>query len=76
MTSKKVKIVHEIEKCIGCGACVSVCEKFWEMKGDKSHLKGSKETGKNWVLELEEREIGCNKEAAEICPVDCIKVKK
>ncbi|MEM4336562.1 MAG: ferredoxin [Candidatus Woesearchaeota archaeon] len=76
MKQKNIKIVHEAEKCIGCGACVSVCEKFWQMKDNKSHLKGSKQSGKNWVLEISEREIGCNEEAAEICPVDCIKIKK
>ena len=36
------RIIHEREKCIGCGACAAVCPEFWEMKGDgKSHLKKS-----------------------------------
>ncbi len=69
-----VKITHEREKCIGCGACVAVCPKFWEMKDDgKSHLKGSKKKGK--VYELEVKDAGCNKDAANTCPVECIHVK-
>jgi ferredoxin len=70
----KYKIIHEIEGCIGCGACVSACPKFWKMKGDKAYLKGSKKAGKNYVLET--GDIGCNQDAADGCPVTVIKIKK
>lgn len=68
------KVTHEKEKCIGCGACVSLCPNFWEM-GDngKSHLKGSKKEGKNFALNV--KEAGCNEDAANTCPVNCIHVK-
>ena len=39
----KYKIEHKKEECIGCGACTSVAEKFWEMGQDgKANLIGSK----------------------------------
>jgi len=68
------KITHEVEKCIGCGACVAVCPDFWEMGDDgKSHLKKAKKKGKNEVLEVKDEK--CNKDAENTCPVQCIHVK-
>lgn len=60
-----IKIIHEIDKCIGCGACAAVCPDNWEMTGDKSKAK-----------KTDLKEIGCNKEAEEGCPVNCIHVKE
>lgn len=51
------------KKCIGCGACASVCEEVFEMKNGKSHVKKGQEKSK----------IPCIKEAIESCPVDAIK---
>lgn len=69
-----MKITIEKPKCIGCGACVSLCPKYFEMGEDeKSHLKGSKSEERNG---LEVKEIGCIQEAADACPVQCIHVKK
>ncbi len=66
------KVVHERDKCIGCGACVSMCPKYWDMNDDgKSTLKGGVNTeGENYELELENLE--CNQDAADACPVRCI----
>lgn len=61
----KFKIEQDRDACIGCGACTSVCPDNWEMKGDKSHPK-----------ETEVDDVGCNQEAADVCPVQCIKIKK
>ena len=60
----KFKIVHNKDVCIGCGACASICPSNWEMKGDKAHPK-----------DIELDEMGCNQEAADVCPVQCIKVE-
>jgi len=46
-------------KCIGCGACASVCSDGFELKDDgKAHVKDPK--------------AGCINEAVEACPVDAI----
>ena len=72
-----MKIIQEIEKCIGCGSCVALCPKYWEMvengKANPINSKNNPETGN---LELEIEEIGCNQEAVDICPVECIKIMK
>ena len=61
----KYKIVHERDKCIGCGACVNICDN-WEMADD----------GKSKPKQTEIDELGCNKEAADACPAACIKIKE
>jgi len=49
------------KKCIGCGACASVCPEIFEIGPDgKSRIKNQKETS-------------CIKEAIESCPVEAIK---
>lgn len=52
------------EKCIGCGACASVCENVFEMKDGKASVKAGKKNAKD----------ACAKEAAESCPVQAIKI--
>jgi ferredoxin len=59
-----MKIEIDRDKCIGCGACAAVCPENWEMKDD----------GKAAPIKKEIKEIGCNKDAAEGCPVQCIKI--
>lgn len=59
------KIEMEVEKCIGCGSCSAVCPQNWEMKDD----------GKAHPIETEIEDLGCNKQAEEICPVQCIHIK-
>lgn len=46
-------------KCIGCGACVSVCGEVFEMKDEKAKVKSQKN-------------IPCVKKAIDSCPVDAI----
>ncbi len=70
-----VKIIQNKEKCIGCGACASVCSEHWKMSDDgKAILKGGNEV--NGKLEKEVNEIGCNNEAKENCPVHIIKIEE
>lgn len=70
-----VKIIHDVETCIGCGACVASCPDYWEMGGNgKSILKNGKQEGKDTVLEVEDK--GCNMAAAQSCPVNCIHIEE
>jgi len=70
------KIIHEREKCIGCGSCVALCPKYWEMGEDgKARLINSvKNTEGNYELEMED--IECNQEAADACPIEIIHIVK
>jgi len=66
-----MKIIQEHEKCIGCGSCVAICPKYWEISDDgKAKLIGATND------ELEVEKVECNQEAADACPVQCIKIKK
>jgi len=70
-----MKITLERSKCIGCGSCVAVCPQHFELLEDgKSHLKDSqKDAAEVEILELSD--AGCAKEAADVCPVQIIKVE-
>jgi ferredoxin len=68
------KVTQNQEACIGCGACAAICPASWTLKGDKAELLGGKKEG-NVFLKIVEEE-GCNSEAANACPVRCIKVEK
>ena len=56
------KIELDKEKCLGCGACAQ-CNN-WELGRD----------GKANPKKTELEDIGCNREAEEICPVKAIKI--
>jgi ferredoxin len=61
--SFKVEVIES--ECIGCGACVATCPDNFDMSGDKSKVK-----------KAEVKEAGCSQDAADGCPVSCIKVTK
>ena len=70
------KITHERDKCIGCCACESIGPDSWEMGDDnKANLKGAKKKDGEEVFELEVEELKDNKEVAESCPVECVRVE-
>jgi len=70
-----MKIILEKTKCIGCGSCQSVCPDFFERAADgKSHLKKSRFNAKKEIEELEITKAGCAREAAEVCPMQCIHI--
>lgn len=69
------KIIQDRENCIGCGSCAAVCQAFWDMdyENGKAVLKGGKKNEKG-EYEIETEDTRCNKEAAEVCPVQVIKI--
>lgn len=71
-----MKIIHEKDKCIGCGSCVALCSKHWEMSEDGyASLKGGSKNDQG-QYELETETAGCSKEAADACPVQCIIIQE
>lgn len=58
------KIIHNKEKCIGCGKCVKISEN-WRLGRYKAEPK---------VTEVET--LGTNKIVSLLCPVQCIKIEK
>ena len=58
-----IKIKIDQETCIGCGACAAVCDNFEIGDDGKAHVKSA-----------EVKKIGCNQQAADGCPVQCIKL--
>jgi len=60
----KYKIIFAREECLGCGACTS-CDN-WNIEDD----------GKASPIKTELNDIGCNKQAAEICPIKIIKINQ
>ena len=65
---EKYKITQDHERCIGCGACVAVCPANWIIAIDNK--------AKPKKTEITEKELKCNKDAAESCPVSIIHIKK
>ncbi|MFQ6087962.1 MAG: ferredoxin [Candidatus Methanofastidiosia archaeon] len=61
----RYKVELDKEECIGCGACENICPELFALKSDVAE-----------VLEEEINDPACAKEACEMCPVECIKVKK
>ena len=60
-----MKTVVNQETCIGCGLCVSACDKVYKLNEDGKAYAGSEDV-------LKEYEDKC-KEAEEGCPVGAIK---
>lgn len=56
-----MKVSIDKKKCIGCGACVSICPKVFVLKDGKAVAKAN--TNEN-----------CAKEAKNSCPVEAIKI--
>ena len=59
------KIQVDREKCIGCGACAATCPKSFEMFEGKA---------KERVGEV--KNVTCEQDASENCPVGAIKIIK
>lgn len=62
----KIRIEFDRAACISCGSCANVCPSNWEIKED----------GKSMPKKTELDDPGCNQDAADACPVQCIKILK
>lgn len=60
-----MKVTIDQDKCIGCGLCVSLCPKVFELVNSKSKVKEDCDCEKE----------SCCQDAKESCPVQAIKVK-
>lgn len=58
-----MKVSVDQDKCIGCGACASLCPEVFELKDGKSYAK------------KEETDEDCAGKAESACPVDAIIVE-
>ncbi len=54
-----IMIKVDKKKCIGCGACASICSEVFEMKDGKANVKCQKT-------------LSCVDEAIDTCPVNAI----
>ena len=62
----KFLLEHNRPDCIGCGACASVCDEVFEMKEKNGSYKA--------VAKKKESDLPCVKEAADVCPIQPIKI--
>ena len=75
----KYKIEFDREVCIGALACNAVAEHLWLRSSDgKVDLAGANYNGqtKKWELIIDEKDYAINKDSADVCPVEAIKVIK
>ena len=74
----KYKVIFDREGCIGALACAAVDPDKWIISSDgKVDLKGAKKRadGKFEAI-IEARDLQINKDAAEVCPVNVIKIEE
>lgn len=72
----KYKVELDRVTCIGAGACAAVCPEYWEMQADgKVDIKGGKKKDNEWQwIEVDEKDLESNMEAAKVCPVNAIHI--
>ena len=72
------KIIHFKKDCISCGACAAICSDYWSMDDEGfAHLKGSRVVADHFERDIDTEEaLALNQEAADVCPVNIIHVKK
>jgi len=70
------KIIYDRKNCIGVSSCAILAEEFWKMNDDtKADLMRAKQIREGvWELEIDEKDLHKNKEAARNCPVGVIKI--
>ncbi|MBW2992706.1 ferredoxin [Candidatus Woesearchaeota archaeon] len=61
------KVTVDKNECIGCGACEAQCPEGFEINQDEAKANPKK---------AKVNDLGCIKEAADICPVNAIKIEE
>lgn len=62
-----MKAIIDADECTACGVCEEICPEVFELGDDTAEVKGD--------AVPEDAEESC-KEAAEECPVECIKIEE
>lgn len=72
-----MRIIYYRDKCIGCNYCVEAWPERWQMsrRDGKCVLIGGKKKGLVYRADVSEHERELNERAAEVCPVDVIRVE-
>ena len=65
-----MKIKINQEDCIGCGSCSAICPDVFDVNEENKAVIKSTNTSQG---ETDEK---CVKEAAEVCPVQAIKIEE
>jgi len=65
------------KKCIGCNYCVEAAPERWQMskRDGKCVLLGAKKKGNMYQVRVGEHERDANEKAADVCPVDVIRIQ-
>lgn len=76
MDVNKIIISQKRNDCIGCGACTSFAPNTWSMNGGdgKADLKNAEKKGDLMVAQIEKELLEENKQAADVCPTQIIKI--
>ena len=72
-------ITLDRERCIGAASCCTACPKFWKLNDDgKVGLVGGGKNADNSVQtrEIEDVHLRENMDAAQVCPVNAIHIKR
>jgi len=71
-----MKIRLDREKCIGCGSCVVVCPKYFDLDPDgRAKLKGGIANKEKTHEELTISSIECIQNAVDCCPSQAIRLE-
>ncbi|MEX0845594.1 MAG: ferredoxin [Balneolaceae bacterium] len=71
-----MRLTYYRDKCIGCNYCVEVWPERWQMsiRDGKAVLIGGRKKGNVYRVDVGEYERELNERAAEVCPVDIIRI--